>query len=258
MRTAPSCRGRSCAGPRACQSRGSFPEGNRWFRTDLQDGRWRTTQWHISWPYRCEPGVPCPAPLALRTLKVVYQVDSDGAAEIDGLAERLLRSARPIANAVKGQPHAPRPDCVDGRSMVLPARDRRLAGLWLERPCGPLLVVGADHGQPGALHRPGPLGVELLDESGRRLDVQGNGGTVTSVADLPEAMARPHGARQDRAPADVAQLVRLRGPDPHALDRRARPRHSVPGHRAPLYRPLQAVAAHGGAHPPLPTGRIVG
>ena len=58
----------------------------------------------------------------------------------------------------------------------------------------------------------GPLGVELLDESGRRLDVQGNGRTVTSVAELPEAMARPHGARQDRAPAEVGQLVRLEGP----------------------------------------------
>ena len=44
--------------PEGLQSRGSFPEGNRWFRTDLQAGRWRTTQWHISWPYRCEPGVP--------------------------------------------------------------------------------------------------------------------------------------------------------------------------------------------------------
>ena len=60
--------------PEGRQSDGSFPGGNRWFRTDLQAGRWRTTQWHISWPYRCEPGVPCPAPLALRTLKVVYQV----------------------------------------------------------------------------------------------------------------------------------------------------------------------------------------
>ena len=33
----------------------------------------------------------------------------------------------------------------------------------------------------------GPLGVELLDGSGRRLEVQGNGRTVSPVADLPEA-----------------------------------------------------------------------
>jgi hypothetical protein len=31
----------------------------------------------------------------------------------------------------------------------------------------------------------------LLSESGRRLDVQGNGRTVTSVAELPEAMTAP-------------------------------------------------------------------
>ena len=105
--------------PEGYQSRGSFPGDTRWFRTDLKAGPWRTTQWHISWPYRCQPGVPCPALLALRTLKVVYQVDADAAAEVDGLAGRLLGTARPIANAVKGQAHAPRPDCADGRSMVL-------------------------------------------------------------------------------------------------------------------------------------------
>ena len=131
--------------PEGPQSRGSFPEGNRWFRTDLQAGRWRTTQWHISWPYRCEPGVVCPAPLALRTLKVVYQVDSDGAAEIDGLAERLLRSARPIANAVKGQPHAPRPDCVDGRSMVLRRETDDSLLLWLRTALWP--TSGGGRGQ---------------------------------------------------------------------------------------------------------------
>jgi hypothetical protein len=173
--------------PEGRQSRGSFPGDNRWFRTDLQDGRWRTTQWHIAWPYRCEPGVPCPAQLALRTLKVVYQVDGDAAAEVDGLAERLLGTARPIANAVKGQPHAPRPDCVDGRSMVL----RREGGDTIDVP-GPVTVAHfywsartTANLVPCTVR--GPLGVELLDRSGRRLDVQGNGRTVASVADLPEA-----------------------------------------------------------------------
>ncbi len=37
----------------------------------------------------------------------------------------------------------------------------------------------------------GPLGVELLDRSGRRLDVRGNGLTVTSVVELPEARTVP-------------------------------------------------------------------
>jgi hypothetical protein len=180
--------------PEGHQSRGSFPGGTRWFRTDLRAGPWRTTQWHISWPYRCEPGVPCPAvPLALRTLKVVYQVDADtdAAAEVDGLAGRLLRTARPIANAAKGQAHAPRPDCADGRSMVLTrASDDMLdyPGLstvahfwWWARTTANLVPCTVR----------GPLGVELLDGSGRRLDVQGNGRTVTQVAELPEAMTAP-------------------------------------------------------------------
>jgi hypothetical protein len=179
--------------PEGRQSRGSFPGDNRWFRTDLQDGRWRTTQWHISWPYRCEPGVPCPALLALRTLKVVYQVDGDAAAEVDDLAERLLRSARPVANAVKGQPHAPRLDCVDGRSMVLrresidslESRTYTVAHFWWWARTTSNLV-------PCTVR--GPLGVELLDGSGRRLDVQGNGMTVTPVADLPEARTIDTGA----------------------------------------------------------------
>jgi hypothetical protein len=176
--------------PEGRRYRGSFPGDNRWFRTDLEAGRWRATQWHISWPYRCEPGVPCPAPLGLRTLKVVFQVDGDAAAEVEGLAERLLRTARPIANAVKGQAHAPRPDCVDGRSMVL----RRVNGdsldgftltvahfWWVARTTSNLVPCTVR----------GPLGVELLDGSGRRLDVQGNGLTVTSVDELPEALSGP-------------------------------------------------------------------
>jgi sigma-70-like protein len=150
--------------PEGRQSRGSFPGDNRWFRTDLQEGRWRTTQWHIAWPYRCRPGVPCPALLALRTLKVVYQVDGD-AAQVDRLAERLLRTARPIANAVKGQPHAPRPNCVDGRSMVL----RREGGDTIDFP-GPITVAHfywwartSANLVPCTVR--GPLGVELLDRS---------------------------------------------------------------------------------------------
>jgi hypothetical protein len=180
--------------PEGRQSRGSFPGDNRWFRTDLQAGRWRTTQWHIAWPYRCQPGVPCPAPLALRTLKVVYQVDADADAEVGSLAEHLLRTARPIANAVKGQAHAPRPDCVDGRSMVLrresddslpPGPNTTVAHFWWWARTTANLVPCAVRGQ---------LGVELLDGSGRRLDVQGNGLTVTPGADLPEARSIYTGA----------------------------------------------------------------
>jgi hypothetical protein len=38
------------------QSRGRFPEGRGWFRTDGRDGRWHVTRWYLSWPYHCRPG----------------------------------------------------------------------------------------------------------------------------------------------------------------------------------------------------------
>ena len=177
--------------PEGYQSRGSFPGDTRWFRTDLQAGPWRTTQWHISWPYRCQPGVPCPALLALRTLKVVYQVDADAAAEVDGLAGRLLGTARPIANAVKGQAHAPRPDCADGRSMVLRRETDDSLGSGSYGPVAYFWWWARTTANLVPCTVRGPLGVELLSESGRRLDVQGNGRTVTSVAELPEAMTAP-------------------------------------------------------------------
>ena len=92
----------------------------RWFRTDLQH-RALADDLSGTSPGRtaASRGVPCPALLALRTLKVVYQVDADAAPRSTAWPGALLRTARPIANAVKGQAHAPRPDCVDGRSMVL-------------------------------------------------------------------------------------------------------------------------------------------
>jgi hypothetical protein len=178
--------------PEGRQSRGSFPGGRSWFRADLQDGRWRMAQWHIAWPYRCQPGVRCPALLALRTLKVVYRVDG-AAAQVDGLAERLLGTARPIANAVIGQAHAPRPACVDGRSMVLrretddPLPGGRVTTVnfwWRARTTANLAPCTVR----------GPFGVELLDGSGRRLEVQGNPLAVAPAGELPEAI-QPLSAR---------------------------------------------------------------
>ena len=172
--------------PEGVQSRGSFPGDRRWFRADRRDGRWRTTQWHIAWPYRCQPGQACPAPLALRTLRVAYQADEAAVAEVDGLAEGLLRSARPIGNAVRGQAHAPRPDCVDGRQVVL------IRGTRTSWPVGQPTVIDfwwrartTTNLVPCTVR--GPLGVELLDGSGRPLEVEGNGLALTSVADLPES-----------------------------------------------------------------------
>jgi hypothetical protein len=174
-------------GPHDRQSRGDFPGDRSWFRFDGRDGSWRSTQWHISWPYRCSPGVPCPSPLARRTLRAAFRVQADAAAPVDRLAEGLLRSARPITNAVRGQPQAPRPDCVDGQSMVLihriftswrTGRNALVVKFWwLARTTSNLVPCTI----------PGPLGVELVDQNGRRLEVEGNGLALAPPVDLPES-----------------------------------------------------------------------
>jgi hypothetical protein len=93
---------------------GSFPDGRWWLRTDGGTPNRRTTFWYTPWPYRCQGGEPCPDVLALRTLRVVVLGAGDRVwAQARELAPALLRSARPITNAVAGRAHAPRPDCVD-------------------------------------------------------------------------------------------------------------------------------------------------
>jgi hypothetical protein len=93
---------------------GSFPDGRWWLRTDGGAPGRHTTFWYTPWPYRCQGGEPCPDVLALRTLRVVLLGAGDRVwAQAMQLAPALLRSARPITNAVAGRAHAPRPDCVD-------------------------------------------------------------------------------------------------------------------------------------------------
>jgi hypothetical protein len=123
--------------------------------------------------------------VVLRTLRVAFTVEEGATAEAAGLAEHLLSSARPIANAVASQAHAPPQDCVDGRNLkvVRGARTSVNPGtptvvkFWWRARIATLV--------PCTLR--GPLGVELLAPSGRRLDVQGNGLALTSVFNLPEA-----------------------------------------------------------------------
>lgn len=93
---------------------GSFPDGRWWLRTDGGAPGRRTTFWYTPWPYRCQGGEPCPDVLALRTLRVVLLDAGDRVrAQAMELVPTLLRSARPITNAVAGRAYAPRPDCID-------------------------------------------------------------------------------------------------------------------------------------------------
>jgi hypothetical protein len=180
---------RTPAGPEL--ARGQFPGGRSWFRTDGRDGRWHTTNWFVSWPYHCAGGRDCPDVLSLRALRVSYRVDDGSVAEAAALAQRLLGSARPRGNAVPGAAHASRPECVDGRSMTaerwLPTggairygyRPEAIVVEWTFRTTGSLVPCTVR----------GPVGVDLLDRSGRRLQVEGNGRHVWLVGDLPESRA---------------------------------------------------------------------
>ena len=169
------------------QTRGRFPEGRGWFRTDGQDGRWWFTRWYVSWPYHCQAGRRCPDVLAMRALRVAFQADPAAVPQVTTLAEGLLRSARPITNAVAGGPQVPRPDCLEGRSMTA----QRVAYSSRPAPPRPLVIhfywtfSGTANMVPCTIR--GPLGVELIDGSGRRLEVQGNPLALAPVGDLPES-----------------------------------------------------------------------
>jgi hypothetical protein len=87
---------------------GSFADGRLWLRTDGGTPGRRTTSWYTPWPYRCQGGEPCPDVLALRMLRVVLLGAGDHAwAQAMELAPALLRSARPITNAVAGTSPCP-------------------------------------------------------------------------------------------------------------------------------------------------------
>jgi hypothetical protein len=94
---------------------GSFGGGRWWLRTDGGAPGRRTTFWYTPWPYRCQGSELCPDVLALRTLRVSLVGAGDRMwAQAMELAPALLRTARPVTNAVPGQAYAPRPACADG------------------------------------------------------------------------------------------------------------------------------------------------
>jgi hypothetical protein len=149
----------------------------------------------------CPPTGTCPGPTTapaggaarrsspLRTLHLSYQVEqAEAASAAADLAERVLGSARPTGNAVAGRAHAPRPECLDGRSVET---DRLVHGMGPERGGRPsafgFFWEFRTTGQLIPCTVRGPVGIELLDGSGRRLEVQGNGCGISPVGSLPGA-----------------------------------------------------------------------
>jgi hypothetical protein len=94
---------------------GSFGGGRWWVRTDGGAPGRRTTIWYTNWPYHCQGREPCPDVFALRTLRVSLVGAGDRVrAAAMAMVPDLLRTARPITNALAGQAPAARPACADG------------------------------------------------------------------------------------------------------------------------------------------------
>jgi hypothetical protein len=166
---------------------GSFPGGRRWLRTDAGTSGRRTTAWYTPWPYRCQGGEPCPDVLALRTLRGSLVGAGDRVwAEAMELAPTLLRSARPITNAVAGRPHAPRPDCADavtsGPSLSIDASE-------LQGPSRTVRIVWrvSTTSQLVPCHFRRVLELSFLDD-GQPVGLQGDVRRVLE-GNLPEGMA---------------------------------------------------------------------
>lgn len=166
---------------------GSFPGGRPWLRTDGGTSGRRTTMWYTPWPYRCQGGEPCPDVLALRTLRVALVGAGDRAwAKAMELAPAVLRSARPITNAVADRAHAPRPDCV-GAVTSRPSLSFYSSGL--QGSSGTVRIVWqfstTSQLMPCQFRR--VVELSFLDD-GQPVDIEGDGGRVLEGI-LPEGMA---------------------------------------------------------------------
>jgi hypothetical protein len=87
---------------------GKRPDGRPylWTLRRERDG-FVVLNYYVSWPYRCAlgPEASCPAPLGLRVLRVeVIWTKLADPADVRAVAERLVRTARPIGNAVDPSP----------------------------------------------------------------------------------------------------------------------------------------------------------
>jgi hypothetical protein len=100
--------------PDGTVSFGRRPDGRPFLRTvQHQDGS-GVVDYYISWPYRCAlgPDVRCPAVLGLRVLHVqVLWTKLAQPAKAMAVAERVVRTARPIGNAVDPAPVPGQPTC---------------------------------------------------------------------------------------------------------------------------------------------------
>ncbi|HWD43415.1 MAG TPA: hypothetical protein VHM23_06840, partial [Actinomycetota bacterium] len=94
---APDVLGQSFSSVSGKRSSGRRPDGRAWIMGD-QGG---LVSYMIAWPYRCEPGAPCPeaAPLRVLLLDVGGTGGQEGL-EVRRLARRLVDSIRPITNAL--------------------------------------------------------------------------------------------------------------------------------------------------------------
>jgi hypothetical protein len=102
--------------PTGTVTTGRRPDGRPFLRTTQNLYGLSFVDYYISWPYRCALGrdTPCPAVLALRVLHVQigWSKLARPATEM-AVAERVVRTARPIGNAVSLAPVPGQPTCSD-------------------------------------------------------------------------------------------------------------------------------------------------
>jgi hypothetical protein len=174
------------------------PDGRRFLRVDVDfvGGGIPDLLYQIAWPYRCAPGVACPASTRLRVLQFVASASSKQAwARLRPMIERMVSEVQPIGNAV-GDAAPAHPPCVYGRNgdVKNPHPPVQVTG---DRSAV-LFHVGVASVRAMPCHFRGTLTIRLVDgtyppATGRRqprlLRVRNNGAAVLLDGDLPEGTA---------------------------------------------------------------------
>jgi len=101
--------------PEGTASSGRRPDGRPFLRTvQRHQGGGGVVDYYVWWPYRCAlgPDVRCPAVLGLRVLHLqLHWTKLAQPAKVMAAAERVVRTARPIGNAVDPAPVPGQPTC---------------------------------------------------------------------------------------------------------------------------------------------------
>jgi hypothetical protein len=165
---------------------GKRPDGGSYVRTDrqLDPSRWQQSYW-IAWPYRCAPGIRCPAAARWRMLRVEASSPPGDRQATETTLRRVVEAVQPVGNATTAGATAERRACQvpDGQSRTSPdlAVD---TSMGIDKAEASLVVAFKTISfNPCRLHRQVRL---ELRQAGPLAPVQGNGSTMRVDGSLPE------------------------------------------------------------------------